>query len=139
MAQRTVIAPVTLAGRDFEQGACVCAWIISANHDPEHFTQPDRFDMDRIPNRHLSFRDGGAFGWLGAGLARLVARLTLAAIGQRFSRFELAPGDAAEVALPGEPEDALVQAAYGGQQPASAGPPLRCSLTRLAVVLQASD
>jgi cytochrome P450 len=139
MAQRTVIAPVTLAGQKLGQGARVCARIVSANHDPEQFAHPDRFDIDRIPNRHLSFRDGSAFVYLGSGLARLVARLTLAAIVQRFAHFEFAPGDAIEVASPGEPEDALEQPQPEEQKPAGIRLPSRCSLAKLAVVFEDGD
>ena len=136
MAQRTVIAPVTLTGQKLEQGECVYAWIVSANHDHEQFAQPDRFDMDRIPNRHLSFRAGDVFACMGAGLARQVARLTLAAIVQRFSHFELAPGDAVEVASPDESKGALDRPESGEQKPACTGSPNRCSLAKLVVVFE---
>jgi cytochrome P450 len=114
-AHRTVITPMALGRQNLPPGAHVCAWIISANHDPAQFAHPERFDIERIPNRHLSFGDNGPFACLGSGLARLVARLTLAAIARRISGFELAPGAAVEVAAPGD----------------------RCSLTKLAVVFEA--
>ena len=82
------------------------------NRDPQQFPQPDRFDMDRIPNRHLTFGDGGTFACLGTGLARLVIRLTLALLAQRLSWIELTPEDGPEVA----------------------GLPDRCSLVRLPVM-----
>lgn len=144
MARRTVTAPVTLNGQNLEQGDCVCAWIVSANHDYKQFAHADRFDIDRIPNRHLSFHAGDAFGCVGAGLARMVMRVTLNAIVQRVSHFTLAAGDAVEVASPQDPEDALNQFVSGEQRPARTRQvlseanalPDRCSLTKLAVVLE---
>jgi cytochrome P450 len=131
-ARRTVIAPrsLALAGQNLPPDAQVCAWLVSANHDPALFAQPDRFDIERIPNRHLSFGDNGTFSSLGAGLARLVARLTLAAIAQRISDWELAPGDAVAVASPGGHT-------LGAHGPAGNKWPDRCSLTKLAVVFDA--
>jgi len=142
-ARRTVIAPVVLGGQNLPQGAHVCAWIVSANHDDEQFDHPERFDIDRIPNRHLSIGDDGTFACLGSGLPRLVARLTLAAIARRISDFELASGDAVEVASYGQPEDyaGSVGAAdppeLGERKPAVDSLPGCCSVTKLAVVFEA--
>ncbi len=143
-AQRTAIAPVALGGQNLPQGAHVRAWVVSANHDPEQFVQPERFDIERVPNRRLSFWDGGPFSCLGVGPVRLAARVTLAAIVKRVSRFELAPGDAVEVATPREPEpaepqEALTQPEMEQQMQPCTTLPDRCSLTRLAVVFEARD
>ena len=111
-AQRTVRAAVALGGETLPVGAGVSTWIVAANRDPQQFPAPDRFDMDRVPNRHLTFGDGGTFACLGTGLARLVIRLTLALLAQRLSCIELTPEDGPEVA----------------------GLPDRCSLVRLPVM-----
>ena len=52
------------------------------------------------------------FSCLCGRLTRLVARLTVAAIAQRITGFQVAPGDAVEVASPGETGNRL-----GGEMP----------------------
>ena len=65
---------VELAGFELSAGEQVMAAIAAANRDPAVFTDPDRFDITRQPNRHLSFGRGVHF-CLGAPLARLEGRL----------------------------------------------------------------
>jgi cytochrome P450 len=57
-------------------------WVVSTydlvgkvNRDPEAFDDPDRLDVQRAPNKHDSFGAGGPHFCLGAGLARLEARV----------------------------------------------------------------
>ena len=63
--------------------------IAPANRDPQVFEHPDRLDITREHNDHLTF-GGGAHFCLGASLARLEGRVVLTAIAQRFPRVELA-------------------------------------------------
>jgi cytochrome P450 len=60
----------------------VLAMIGSANRDPKHFPNADRFDLRREPNPHIAFGHGVHF-CLGAALARLEARVALAALLKR--------------------------------------------------------
>ncbi len=58
------------------------AFIGSANRDPAQFPDPDRFTVDRAPNRHLAFGHGIHF-CLGAPLPRLEAAIALDALQRR--------------------------------------------------------
>ncbi len=76
---RSVTADTELGGRNVPAGGFMIAWIGSANRDPGQFPDPDRFDVERNPNRHLAFGQGIHF-CLGAPLARLEARVALSAL-----------------------------------------------------------
>ena len=67
---------VELAGQHIPANQLVLAWTASANRDPAQFPDPDRFDIEREPNRHLAFGHGIHF-CVGAPLARLEARIAL--------------------------------------------------------------
>jgi cytochrome P450 len=67
---------VELGGQRIPANAIVQAWDASANHDASVFADPERIDIQREPNRHLTFGHGIHF-CLGAPLARLEARVVL--------------------------------------------------------------
>jgi cytochrome P450 len=67
---------VELAGQHIPANQVVLAWTASANRDPARFPDPDRFDIQREPNRHLAFGHGIHF-CVGAPLARLEAKIAL--------------------------------------------------------------
>ena len=67
---------VELAGQHIPANQLVLAWTASANRDTAQFPDPDRFDIEREPNRHLAFGHGIHF-CVGAPLARLEARIAL--------------------------------------------------------------
>ena len=73
---RMTTTDVTLSAQRIPAQAQVCVWIVSANRDAQHFPNPDQFDIERIPNRHLSLSYGSSAD-LVAALARQQARRTL--------------------------------------------------------------
>jgi cytochrome P450 PksS len=87
-AARFPTEDVEIAGTTIPMGSAILGMIISANRDPDVFTDPDVLDITRTDNRQLSFAFGAHF-CLGNRLARLEARLALSALVQRFSEIEL--------------------------------------------------
>ena len=79
---RVPLEPVELSGKRIGAGQEVLIAIGAANRDPARFPNPDRLDIARADNRHLSFIVGPHF-CLGAPLARLEGQV---ALGNLFSR-----------------------------------------------------
>src|SRR2546421_342469 len=73
---RRTTQEVELAGQSIPANETVLAWTASANRDASQFPEPDRFDIEREPNRHLGFGHGIHF-CVGAPLARLEAKIVL--------------------------------------------------------------
>ncbi|MFG2077754.1 cytochrome P450 [Nonomuraea maritima] len=67
--RRTATRDLTLGGRRVRAGDKVVVYHASANRDPAVFPDPDRFDVARSPNDHVSF-GFGPHVCLGAHLAR---------------------------------------------------------------------
>ncbi|MEU7011075.1 cytochrome P450 [Streptomyces sp. NPDC046332] len=72
--RRTAARDTELAGRPIAAGDKVVVFHASANHDERVFTDPDRLDLDRSPNPHVSFGEGPHV-CLGAHFARLQLRV----------------------------------------------------------------
>lgn len=68
-SMRTATEPVEIRGRRVEAGDRVVLWVPSANRDEDVFSDPDRFDIARSPNRHLAL-GGGEHFCIGSILAR---------------------------------------------------------------------
>ena len=62
----------------------------SANRDPDHYRDPDRFDIHRHADDHLSFGLGKHF-CLGYHLARLEVTTAMRAVLRRFPNLRLDP------------------------------------------------
>jgi cytochrome P450 len=69
VTMRSPVEPITVAGRAIRPGRVLYLLLGAANRDPRRFTDPDRFDLGRDPNPHVSF-GAGAYHCLGAALAR---------------------------------------------------------------------
>lgn len=80
--------PVEIGGKRIEPGQRVLCALGAANHDPEVFPDPERFDVGRAPRNHLSFGRGIHY-CLGAPLAKLEARVAFAGLLSRFESFRL--------------------------------------------------
>ncbi|HZR83892.1 MAG TPA: cytochrome P450 [Candidatus Binatia bacterium] len=79
---RETTRPVTVAGVEIPAGKAVTPVIGSANRDETHFPDPDRWDLHRGADDHLSF-GGGRHFCLGYHLAKLEARIALEALFDR--------------------------------------------------------
>ena len=86
---RTTTGAVKMDHQTIPARASVVAWIGSANRDPAQFTDANRLDIERLPNRHLAFGNGIHY-CLGAPLARLEAKIALGALLKRIKSFSLA-------------------------------------------------
>lgn len=89
MDARSVLEPTTFAGAELAPGQNVTIMLAAANRDPQRFADPDRFDIGRVDNAHLSFA-AGAHYCLGAHLTRLEARVFLERLLARTSAVGLA-------------------------------------------------
>ena len=87
---------VALGGQRIPAQARICAWIVSANRDESRFSSPDTFDIERVPNRHLSFGYGKDFHF-DAALARLLAEVSLTSLLDYLPDLKLLPGQRLEV------------------------------------------
>jgi len=67
---RLVLELLDVGGRRIRPGRVLVLLLASANHDERKFAYPDRLDVGRKPNPHLSF-GGGVHHCLGASLARM--------------------------------------------------------------------
>jgi cytochrome P450 family 142 subfamily A polypeptide 1 len=71
---RVATEDVELHGETIHEGQQVLLAYGGANRDPKHFDDPERFDVTRDPNNHISFGFGTHF-CLGASLARLEIKI----------------------------------------------------------------
>jgi cholest-4-en-3-one 26-monooxygenase len=69
--QRTANEDTEVAGRLVGKGERVGLYFASANFDEEVFDDPQRFDIGRSPNPHVTFGAGGSHFCIGANLSRL--------------------------------------------------------------------
>jgi cytochrome P450 len=89
---RLTTRPTELAGVSVPEGQTVRLELGAANRDPDHFDDPDSFDIARPDVRHLGFGIGPHY-CLGQALARMETQVAVGRLCERFPRLELA-GDA---------------------------------------------
>jgi cholest-4-en-3-one 26-monooxygenase len=71
---RNVVRDTEIAGQPIRTGERVVMWYTSANRDEEVFADPDRFDVSRDPNPHVTFGGGGPHFCIGNVLAVMELR-----------------------------------------------------------------
>lgn len=89
---RIVRADHEVGSKQLRAGDRVFAIINAANRDESQFVDPNKLDIGRMPNRHLTFGQGIHF-CLGAQLARLEARIALPLLFARYPELTLGEGE----------------------------------------------
>jgi cytochrome P450 family 142 subfamily A polypeptide 1 len=88
---RTATADTELGGQTVHKGQQVVMMYPSANRDPQHFDDPETYDVTRTPNHHLAFGFGTHF-CLGAALARLEIKTFFERLLERVDHIERIEG-----------------------------------------------
>jgi cytochrome P450 len=91
---RFVRRDLELGGVPLRQGDRIMVMIAAANLDPAAHEHPERLDLERRPNRHMSFGTGIHF-CLGHQLARIEGQCALQALFTRWPKLRLAIDPAA--------------------------------------------
>ena len=86
---RTARSDTSLSGCPVHQGDKVLMLFGCANRDPAEFEEPDKFDIDRFPNRHVAF-GVGPHRCLGSNLARAEIAVAIEEVLKVLPDFELA-------------------------------------------------
>jgi cytochrome P450 PksS len=86
---RFVRKDIELDGVRLKKGDKIMAMLAAANMDPDANPHPEKLDLARRPNRHLSFGTGIHF-CLGHQLARIEGKCALEALFRRWPQLELA-------------------------------------------------
>jgi cytochrome P450 family 109 len=87
---RTARYDTVLGGREIKAGQYVVVWDSAANFDENHFPHPERFDIRRSPNPHLTFGQG-MYICLGLPLVRVLGRIVLERLVASFSEIGFDP------------------------------------------------
>jgi unspecific monooxygenase len=87
--ERWVLDDIEIAGTTIPRGAEIALLFGSANHDPDVFTAPDRLDLTRTDNPHISF-SAGIHYCIGAPLARIELAASMTALLERAPALRLA-------------------------------------------------
>jgi cytochrome P450 len=92
LTSRKAKEDVIFEGRHIHAGQDVMLSLGAANRDPAQFPEPDRLDLNRLENRHMSFGHGIHF-CLGAPLARVEAEIAFNTLLRRFPGLRLETGE----------------------------------------------
>ncbi len=86
---RIALSDTELDGCPVAKGESILTSLASANHDPDVYPEPDKFDISREDTHHHAF-GGGVHYCLGAPLAKLEAEIGIGTLVQRFPKIRLA-------------------------------------------------
>ncbi|HEY2812005.1 MAG TPA: cytochrome P450 [Acidimicrobiales bacterium] len=86
---RIATEDLEVGGQLFAKGTQVVTLLAAANRDPERFPDPDRLDVGREDNQHLTFSHGIHY-CLGAALARLEGQAVFDMLASRYPSLRLA-------------------------------------------------
>jgi cytochrome P450 len=87
--RRTVTTDVEFHGKQLRAGDKLATWLVSGNRDERVFESPERFDIGRSPNPHLSFGPPNIHFCVGAHLARLEIQIFFEEFFARVGEIEL--------------------------------------------------
>jgi cytochrome P450 len=85
---RTAREDFEIGGKAIRKGQLLHIMIGAANRDPAQFPDPDRLDVARNPNKHVTLGHGVHY-CLGAALARMELREAIAGFLERYPRYEI--------------------------------------------------
>jgi cytochrome P450 len=91
-AGRRATRDVELGGVSIAEGDQLLLMLCSANRDPDAFPHPSDFDINRSPNRHLSF-GAGVHRCLGSHLGRVELTIALEELHRRIPDYQLVESD----------------------------------------------
>ncbi|MBO4257860.1 cytochrome P450 [Streptomyces griseorubiginosus] len=87
--ERWVLDDIEIDGTTIPRGAEIAMLFGSANHDPEVFRDPERLDLTRAENPHISF-SAGIHYCIGAPLARIELAASMTALLEKAPALSLA-------------------------------------------------
>ena len=86
--RRTLTEDFELHGKTMKKGDKALLWFVSGSRDDAVFENPHACQLDRTPNRHLAFGQGGIHVCLGMHLAKLEVRIAVEELIKRVDVFE---------------------------------------------------
>lgn len=86
--RRTATRDVEMHGQTIREGDKVLMWFVSGSRDDTVFDTPHMAQLDRSPNRHVAFGQGGPHVCLGMWLAKLELKCVLQALAGRVTALE---------------------------------------------------
>ena len=87
--RRTATRDVEFNGVQIKEGQKVVPWFASGNRDEAIFDQPNKMDVTRNPNEHMTFGRGGPHMCLGNALARIELRVMFEELIRRVDKVEI--------------------------------------------------